>query len=87
MNFNEALARLVATEQNLSFIPEIVTTDWDQGGDFQYSEYTGGHDNACFEVYWKEPGTKQQKSDKRCWRFAIDDELAFAILMEKLINA
>jgi hypothetical protein len=53
--FNQALSRFVAEREGLDFKPEILSTDWQDGRDVQIGDYTWDHENAEFQVRYRDP--------------------------------
>jgi hypothetical protein len=59
--FNEALALFVQQYKNLDYIPIIIKTEFKDGYDFEYSEYTRDHQNAEFVITYQHPGPTKSK--------------------------
>jgi hypothetical protein len=53
--FNAALARFVQNRERLGFVPEVVSTAWQDGQDIQIGDYTWDHENAEFLVRYRDP--------------------------------
>lgn len=84
--FEDALALFVQQKKNLDYLPIIVDTNWEDGREIEYSEYTTDYVNAKFTIVYNDPtigNTKQftNEIDIEQYGFAelIKDIVAFMV--------
>ncbi len=81
--FEEALALFVQQKCNLNYVPIIRSTYFEDGRDFGYSDDTLDHENATFNIYYKDPSI----GDTKIFTYSIDIRMyGFGRLVKDIVE-
>lgn len=64
MTYEESLALLIKKNENLDFVPKIMSTDFNAGGEYQIGDMTWDYENASITVYYRDPAHTPGKTYK-----------------------
>lgn len=87
MTYEEALAILIQRDLDLDYLPEILDTSFDAGGDVQLGEYTWDYEDATLEITYRDPRNQPTRSHGTRHKYYITlDEDGFADVLMRVIK-